>query len=247
MKKTLSIVIMTVVLVSSSWAQEPKSNLSINTRAWSTNYWTTLLYDVAAGVVTHFFFNGSDAADAIIPGGDLVFPVGISKVGFADPSDIYGPYHRAFATPFARLGDFGVGLDLSWTPSVVGIYAGAYYKSQELCFKADDRNLRANYFMPRAGIILGKPRASIEAGVYYDMVVGCGGNWQAWGKPDKAMFLSGLGLDFALSTGISPNSKTILMFSLPLHNFLNPDYAGGLLSGLERKVGYITLTHRILL
>ena len=222
-----------------------QSNFTLNTRAWSTNYFTTILYGIANGAVGYFLI--SDTTDRltysrIIPSSDLVFPIGIEKKGFED-NDIFGPYHRAFKNPFTRPGDFGVGLDASWRPTFFGLYAGAYFKSQEICFKANDDNLRSFYFQPRAGIIIGGKNA-IEAGVYYDMVVGAGGRYPG---VEKDMFSNGLGLDFAFSRKSSNKHQTIIAFMLPLHNFLNENYAKGDLNfnGMKRRVGYIMLTERI--
>jgi hypothetical protein len=39
--------------------------------------------------------------------------------------------------------------------------------------------------------------------------------------------------------------KTLLQFSMPLHNFLNSD--NQYWKGMKRKVGYIMLTQRIIL
>ena len=204
-----------------------KSQFTINTRAWSSNYWTTLLYNIARDAVTYLVFDNNPAIEAAIPSADLAFPIGMGKEGFADPNDIYGPYHRAFGTPFKRLGDFSIGLDASWVPSVVGVYAGAYYKSQEICFMANDQNLRGNYFQPRAGLVIGGKSTALEAGVFYDYTVGCTGTSQVFGTPNKDMIASGLGLDFAISYANNANSrKVLLMFSMPLHNFLNEDYTG---------------------
>ena len=242
MKKALLVIIMGALLSMNAKAQ---SKFTLNTRAWSTNYFTTILYDIANGAVGYFLI--SDTTDRltysrIIPSSDLVFPIGIEKKGFED-NDIFGPYHRAFKNPFTRPGDFGVGLDASWRPTFFGLYAGAYFKSQEICFKANDDNLRSFYFQPRAGIIIGGKNA-IEAGVYYDMVVGAGGSYP---NVEKAMFSNGLGLDFALSRKSSNKHQTIIAFMLPLHNFLNENYAKGDLNfnGMKRRVGYIMLTERI--
>ena len=242
MKKALLVIIMGAMLSLNAKAQ---SDFTLNTRAWSTNYFTTVLYDIANGAVKYLLV--SDSTDRltysrIIPSSDLVFPIGIQKEGF-EGNDIYGPYHRAFKNPFTRPGDFGVGLDASWRPSFFGLYAGAYYKSQEICFRANDDNLRSFYFQPRAGIILGRKNA-IEAGVYYDMVVGASGRYPG---VEKAMFSNGLGLDFALSHKSSGKEQTLLSFMLPLHNFLNEDYAKGDVNfnGMKRRVGYIMLTERI--
>lgn len=244
MKKHFIIVILAVTLSMGANAQEKKGSFTFNTRAWSTNYWTHLLYNTANALVTHFVFDDDKTIEAVIPDASLVFPIGITKEGFAEPLDIHSPYHRAFSNPFNQLGDYGIGVDMSWTPTAVGLYAGAYYKSQEICFTASDQNLRGNYFQPRAGLILGGGKTALEAGAFYDMVLNCTGSW---GKPDKDMILGGWGLDFALSsTNKSGTRKNMLMFSLPLHNFFNEAYAGGLLKGLKRKVGYIMVSHRVI-
>ena len=242
MKKALLVFAMGALLSLNVKAQ---STFTLNTRAWSTNYFTTVLYDIANNAVEYLLFSDSTnrlTYSRIIPSSDLVFPIGIEKKGFED-NDIFGPYHRAFKNPFTRPGDFGVGLDASWSPTFFGLYAGAYFKSQEICFRANDDNLRSFYFQPRAGIIIGGKNA-IEAGVYYDMVVGAGGRFPG---VEKDMFSSGLGLDFALSHKSSNKHQTIIAFMLPLHNFLNENYAKGDLNfnGIKRRVGYIMLTERI--
>ena len=68
----------------------------------------------------------------------------------------------------------------------------------------------------------------------------------------KGMISDGLGLDFGVSYNTSAHSKTVLMFSMPLHNFFNDGYtienngtAYKPWEGINRRVGYITLTHRI--
>lgn len=237
MKKAILVIVMGVILSLNAKAQ---STFTLNTRAWSTNYLTTILYDIADGAIEYLLV--SDSTDRltysrIIPNADIVFPVGIEKQGFEN-NDIYGPYHRAFKNPFTKPGDFGIGLDASWRPSFFGLYAGAFFKSQEICFRPNDENLRSFYFQPRAGIIIGRKNA-IEAGVYYDLVVGAGGRYPG---VEKAMFSNGLGLDFALSHS-TKNHESLISFMLPLHNFLNEDYAG--FNGMKRRVGYIMLTERI--
>lgn len=236
MKKALLIFAMGAMLSLNAKAQ---STFTLNTRAWSTNYLTTLIYDIADGVVEYLISDSTNRLNyaRIIPNADLVFPVGIQKEGF-EACDIFGPYHRAFKNPFTKPGDFGIGIDASWSPGFLGFYAGAFYKSQEICFRANDDNLRSFYFQPRAGIIVGKKNA-VEAGVYYDMVVGAGGSFPG---VEKAMFSNGLGLDFALSHR-SGKSESQLSFMLPLHNFLNEDYPG--FNGMKRRVGYIMLTERV--
>ena len=228
MKKVFLVIVMGVILSLNAKAQ---STFTLNTRAWSTNYFTTILYDVAHDAIGNFIIsNPADALtyDRIIPTGELVFPIGIEKAGF-EANDIFGPYHRAFKNPFTKPGDFGIGLDASWKPSLFGLYAGAYFKSQEICFKANDDNLRSFYFQPRAGIVLGK-KNSLEAGGSYPNV-------------EKAMFSNGLGLDFAFSRSTTKNRESQISFMLPLHNFLNEDYVG--FNGMKRRVGYIMFTERI--
>ena len=260
MKKVIITFAAVAMLATSATAQ---GNITLNSRAWSTNYWTTILYNVAQGFTVGMLGSHSHADSlaiaTLLPGADLVFPVGMAKEGFTDYTDIYGPYHRAFATPFKKMGDFCVGIDASWTPTFVGLYAGVFFKSQELVFKTNDQNLRSFYFQPRGGLVITFEDLSIEGGVFYDKVVGCSGNLndEAWGNfiatPDKGMLSDGLGLDFGVSYNTSAHSKTVLMFSMPLHNFFNEGYEcrdalGNPFKpweGYNRRVGYITLTHRI--
>ena len=241
---------MTVLLTAGASAQTTRQQFTFNTRTWSTNYWTTLLYNLAHSAVVHFAFDGNSTdsliVESILPSSDLVFPIGMAKAGFEAPMhDIYGPYHRAFSNPFKRIGDYGIGLDMSWKPVSIGIYAGAYFKSQEICFMPNDESLRGFYFQPRAGLVLGGKEHALEAGVFYDKVVGCGGTWEA---RNIEMLQSGWGLDFALSRTVAKGRhKTMLMFSMPLNNFFNTAYADGSLKNVHRRVGYIMLTHRVVL
>lgn len=269
MKKVIITLAAVAMLATTASAQ---STVTLNARAWSNNYWTTLLYNIAQGVVVTTL--GADnhvdsvALACILPGADLVFPVGMAKGGFTEANDIYGPYHRAFATPFKKMGDFCIGLDASWTPTFIGVYAGAFFKSQEVVFTINDQNLRSYYFQPRGGLVLTFSNIAIEGGIFYDKVIGCGGNLndRNYGpflgtntytdaRPEKEMLSDGLGLDFGITYSISARSKTVLMFSMPLHNFFNEGYechySNGTSykpwEGVNRRVGYITLTHRICL
>jgi hypothetical protein len=102
--------------------------------------------------------------------------------------------------------------------------------------------LRGFYIQPRCGLLLGSAKKSFEAGVFYDIVTGCGGTIQ---DTDKNRLKGGLGLDFAFTSFTGNKSKTTLQFSMPLHNFINTNYPGQ--AGYKRKVGYIMLTQRICL
>ena len=257
MKKVIITLAAVAMLATSASAQ---STVTLNSRAWSTNYWTTILYNIAQGLVVSTL--GADnhvdsvALACILPGADLVFPVGMAKSGFENiglpNNDIYGPYYDAFGIPFKKMGDFCIGLDASWTPTIVGLYAGAFFKSQELCFKYENQYLRSFYFQPRGGIVLTFSKMAIEGGVFYDKVIGGTGNLDIVGA-DKGMFSDGLGLDFGLTYDFTARSKTVLMFSMPLHNFFNEGYEGTTWNGtfgkpwngVDRRVGYITITHRI--
>ena len=100
---------------------------------------------------------------------------------------------------------------------------------------------------PRCGLIIGGEKTAVEAGVYYDQVVGASGSWTTWGDPNKDMFANGWGLDFSLTYHSNNSNRiTLLMFSMPLHNYLNQNYAAYDLGAMVRKVGYISLTHRII-
>lgn len=217
------------------------SKWTLNTRAWCTNYFTTMLLSVAEVAVSEIFEgHPSDSlwAERLMPAGDVVFPIGVSKKGFGE-NDIYGPYHRAWSNPFKNIGDYAIGIDASYKPSLFGFYAGAYFKSQEVVYKQSKDNIRGFYIQPRAGIIIGYEKASLEAGVFYDILTGAGGSLP--GK-DKDMLKGGVGLDFAFSSDFK-GGRTIIQFSLPLHNFFNNDYQG--LQGVKRKVAYITLSRRV--
>ena len=249
MKKLIITLAAVAMLATSASAQ---STVTINSRAWSTNYWNTILYTLAQGTVVALI--GADnpadslAVATLLPGADLVFPVGIQKAGFNEANDIYGPYYHSFGTPFKKMGDFCIGIDASWTPTFLGIYAGAFFKSQELCFKYENQYLRGFYFQPRGGLVLKFQDIALEGGVFYDKVVGCAGNHFL--GADKAMLSEGLGLDFGFSYDFSAHSRTVLMFSMPLHNFFNEGYTvEGITAkpwdGVNRRVGYITITHRI--
>ena len=245
MKKVLLTVALAAMLTFGTVFSAFGQSWTFNTRVWSTNYFTTLIYD-AAQATTVFLTTGSDtkesnALSAILPNSDLVFPVGIQKEGFGE-HDICGPYRSAFRNPFKYVGDFAIGLDASWMPSVVGLYGGTFFKSQEVWFKDPEKNLRGFYFQPRGGLCLGGKKGTIEGGVFYDMVVGCGGSVE---DINKDRLLSGLGLDFALSWNVNGHHKTMAQFSMPLHNFFNEEYTGQ--GGMKRRVGYIMLTHRIVL
>lgn len=240
MKKAILLLAVASML---SMGAKAQSNFTLNTRAWTTNYWTTMIYDVARTTTIYLITDDGterEVVQRIVPSSNLVFPIGFAKEGFA-ANDIYKPYHRAFSTPFAKLGDFGVGLDASWTPSFVGVYAGAYFKSQEICFRTTDDNLRSFCFQPRGGLVIGHDIA-LEAGVFYDMVLGAGGSYP---NADPEMLKDGWGLDFSLSIGGSEMRKFLITFSMPLHNFLNEDYYTTEFDGMNRRVGYIMLTNRI--
>ena len=66
MKKSLFIVAMAVIMATGASAQETKkptkSQFTINTRAWSSNYWSTLLYNIARDAVTYLVFDNNPAS-----------------------------------------------------------------------------------------------------------------------------------------------------------------------------------------
>ncbi len=256
MKRVLTLALAALVLASPASAQEDveRSDWSFNTRVWSTNYWTYLLTNVASMAVKGILYVGDtermDMVDRFVPTADLVFPIGMQKDGFGD-NNIYGPYHRAWSTPFKRMGDFAAGGDVSWSPWFVGLYAGCYFKSQEICFQDPQKYLRGYYVQPRAGISLNfgrRYKSFIEAGMFYDFTTGYGGDYAG---ACRDMLKDGFGLDFAIGyTRRSGHSKFLLQFSMPLHGFLNEDFVAPdgtkIHDGMKRRVGYIMLTRRIM-
>lgn len=248
MKKFLILISFSLLAVPTVYGQQTDGKWTLNTRAYSTNYFTSAIYNAAQGLVKHFAFKGHTQdslwAERIIPNAELVFPIGMGKRGFKHSGqDIYGPYHYAFGNPFKHIGDYAIGIDASYKLGTLGVYAGAYYKSQEIVFKENKDNLRGFYFQPRFGLIAGVENAFLEAGVFYDAVVGSGGSVA---DTNKDRLKSGWGLDFSLGyANARKTNRTSLTFSMPLHNFVNPGYAGQ--GGMKRKVGYLMITHRICL
>ena len=85
MKKLLVLTIVTILSTANAAAQE-ESSWTLNTRAWSTNYFASSLESIAKELLLSFAFedDNSDAkkwADRIIPSTDLVFPIGFQKKG----------------------------------------------------------------------------------------------------------------------------------------------------------------------
>ena len=251
MKKMITTAVLAIMICTTASAQND-GQWTLNTRAWSTNYFTTLIYAAAESLVKEYAADDNSKAekvlDCVIPDPDLVFPIGMGKSGFSDNGvygDIYGPYHYAFGNPFKHIGDYAIGVDASWKESVLGFYAGTYFKSQEVVFEESDENLRGYYIQPRVGFIMGSKKNAFEAGVFYDIVTGCSTTAKNF-NTDNDMLKGGLGLDFAFSTtDKKQKNKLLLQFSMPLHNFFNTDYADQ--GDLKRKVGYIMLTQRIIL
>lgn len=247
-RKVFVMALLALMTVTTASAQKDDSQWTLNTRAWSTNYFTTMIGAAANMLITDVILDshGPDSVtvDRILPFPSLVFPVGMKKDGFDDPYNIYGPYHRAFSNPFKHIGDYAVGLDISWQPSTIGFYAGAYFKSQEIVYKNEPRdgdNIRGFYFQPRAGLSFGGAKSTFEVGVFYDIPTGCTSTSLA--NPDKDILKEGLGLDFAFTNFDKgdPTSLT-LQFSMPLHDMFKENRGPGL---GKRRVGYIMLTRRI--
>lgn len=220
---------------------ERNSDWTLNTRAYTTNYWTSMLYSIARELCIHVIKDDNDSilVNRILPSTDLIFPIGIKG-----DDAIRGPYDRAFANPFKHIGDYAIGLDASYHASSIGCYAGCYFKSTEVVFKGDGDNMRGFYIMPRAGIQLGKKNGFLELGAFYDVLVGYSGI----SDYDKKALQGGVGLDFAVGYRMKkPGLQTLLQFSLPLHNFFNKDYElNGVkpFADVKRRVAYLQLTTR---
>lgn len=246
MKKFIILAALSLIIADNAVAQKTDGKWTLNTRVYTTNYFTSSIYNATQKLAKHFAFKGHTQdslwAERIIPDAELVLPVGMGKRGFKHSGqDIYGPYHYAFGNPFKHLGDYAIGIDASYKPGTLGFYAGAFYKSQEIVFKSTKDNLRGHYFQPRVGMMAGVDNTTIEAGIFYDVVTGCSGSVA---DTNRDRLKGGFGLDFGI--GFSDRkkiTKTTLTFSMPLHNFLNSSYAGQ--EGMKRKVGYFTLSHRI--
>lgn len=249
MKKIITSILLAVLFTANISAQE--GTWTLNTRAWCTNYFTTLLYDAVAVTTKEFIDDDDEDAsivDRIIPTAALVFPFSAKKNGFGGMTEIFCPYTHAFSNPFKNPGDYAIGIDASWKPSFVGFYAGAYFKSQEVVFKQFN-SIRGYYFQPRFGLILGQGEDhAFEVGAFYDALTGCGGRMAG---AHKSMLRGGFGLDLTYSfTPYDSKKQFLIQISTPLHNFFAKgatltDNAGNVYGGFDRRVGYIMLTSRI--
>ena len=115
MKKMITTAVLAIMICTTASAQND-GQWTLNTRAWSTNYFTTLIYAAAESLVKEYAADDNSKAekvlDCVIPDPDLVFPIGMGKSGFGDDGvygDIYGPYHYAFGNPFKHIGDYAIG------------------------------------------------------------------------------------------------------------------------------------------
>ena len=85
MKKTLAMMALALMITINTSAQDDKA-WTLNTRAWCTNYFTTVLFGLAETAVKEYAIDDESKAkktlDCIIPDPDLVFPIGMGKSGF---------------------------------------------------------------------------------------------------------------------------------------------------------------------
>ena len=74
MKKILTVMLLTVAFSTQASAQE-ESKWTLNTRVWSTNYFTTMIYGAVETAAKEFLFDGNFTdslwAERIIPSVDL--------------------------------------------------------------------------------------------------------------------------------------------------------------------------------
>ena len=59
MKRFLAIVLLAFVISANAFAQKEECQWTLNTRAWTTNYFASLIYDVATSFVKQFVFDYS--------------------------------------------------------------------------------------------------------------------------------------------------------------------------------------------
>ena len=115
MKKIVSILSLSLVILVTTNANA-QSDFTLNSRAWSTNYFASMLYGAAIEGIKELAYNSTSDSlvlERILPDPDIVFPIGLTK-RLDSPSNIYGPYRRAFKSPFKHLGDWGLGVDASY-------------------------------------------------------------------------------------------------------------------------------------
>ena len=64
MKKILSMLVILLITASSVKAQDKVSNWTFNTRGWTTNYWSGLIFGAIEQSVKHFVFDGNSFSDS---------------------------------------------------------------------------------------------------------------------------------------------------------------------------------------
>lgn len=180
----------------------------------------------------------------------LIFPFSMSNSAPDDFGTMRGGYARAFSAPWKHLGDYGIGLSGAWDhyDSPFGFYVGLNYKSREVAFKNEDRNDRAHYFSPEAGLRFkfgNQKGLFLEMGTSYDYAFKYKGEMHNYGK-------DAVNSGFSINLGIghwTKNGYTQLNLKMPLYNFYNKDFTpdNGIthpFRGVDRAIGYISLIFR---
>lgn len=165
------------------------------------------------------------------------------------------PWRRTFSNPFKKLGDFNIGLSMSYdnmnTP--FGFYVHAKYKSTEVIMKDDNvMDSRAHYFEPGAGLrlLFGKVFV-VEAGASYDYAFKYRGEWDKDGtKVINSGVCGDLGIGLTIANeGFDKRASFLLKYQHPFYNYFNKDYTpdDGITypyADTKRKVGYFTFMFR---
>jgi hypothetical protein len=180
----------------------------------------------------------------------LVFPFYISNSAPVEFGDMRSGYARAFSAPWKHLGDYGIGISGAWDhyDSPLGFYVGLNYKSREVAFEDDDRNDRAHYISPEAGLRFkfGQQKGLfLEMGASYDYAFKYKGEMHNYNK-------DAINNGISLNLGIGHWNKygyTQLNFKMPLYNFYNKDFTpdNGItfpFGGVDRAIGYVSLIFR---
>lgn len=180
----------------------------------------------------------------------LVFPFSMKNSAPYDYEIMRGGYARAFSAPWKHLGDYCIGISSAWDHynNPFGFYVGLDYKSKEVVFRNENRNDRAHYISPEAGLRFkfGNNRGLfLKVGASYDYVLKYNGGQHNY---EKNAVNSGISLNIGIGHWWNERSYLVNL-TLPTYNFYNKDFTpdNGMshpFKDVNRNIGYISLIFR---
>ena len=226
-------------------AKAGNNKFTFNIRTYTTNVY------VGVGLLAVY---GSIIKDDEDPLGSLfsmspyMFAIPIHNTGNDEIGDLKSPYRRCLKAPWKDLGDYKVGLNLSYdnVTTPFGFYIGCDYKSVEVPTNKIDH--RTHYISPNAGLRLRYGETEgllLEIGGAYDIPFKYSGMF----NNDINVVNSGVTLNFGIGGWQKSGTSVILQYEHPIYNYFNEKFSldGGAsfpLMGVKRTMGYISLAFR---